>query len=284
WLSQLQNVSEIPLMETPSLFLGELRPYQQQGSSWLLFLRSYGLGAVLADDMGLGKTIQYMAYLASIKEKGQAMDTPSLLICPTSVIGNWERELERFAPHLNVVLHYGSKRPKAEQFFDSIRGADLVITSYALVQIDSEELQQISWDSLCLDEAQNIKNAYTTQAIAIRKLHAKHRIALTGTPMENRLTELWCIYDSLNPGSLGSLYQFRKSVIAPIERDKDAKKIEALQRWVKPFMLRRVKKDPNISLSLPEKQESKSFIPLTKEQVSLYEGIVSDLLNRLEKE
>src|SRR5690606_20432347 len=100
WLSQLQNVSEIPLMETPSLFLGELRPYQQQGSSWLLFLRSYGLGAVLADDMGLGKTIQYMAYLASIKEKGQAMDTPSLLICPTSVIGNWERELERFAPHL----------------------------------------------------------------------------------------------------------------------------------------------------------------------------------------
>lgn len=284
WLSQLQNVSEIPLMETPSLFLGELRPYQQQGSSWLLFLRSYGLGAVLADDMGLGKTIQYMAYLASIKEKGQAMDTPSLLICPTSVIGNWERELERFAPHLNVVLHYGSKRPKTEQFFDSIRGADLVITSYALAQIDSEELQQISWDSLCLDEAQNIKNAYTKQAIAIRKLHAKHRIALTGTPMENRLTELWSIYDFINPGYLGSLYQFRKSVIAPIERDKDAKKIEALQRWVKPFMLRRVKKDPNISLSLPEKQESKSFIPLTKEQVSLYEGIVSDLLNRLEKE
>src|SRR5690606_30809087 len=216
--------------------------------------------------------------------KGQAMDTPSLLICPTSVIGNWERALERFAPHLNVVLHYGSKRPKAEQFFDSIRGADLVITSYALAQIDSEELQQISWDSLCLDEAQNIKNAYSKQAIAIRKLHAKHRIALTGTPMENRLTELWSIYDFINPGYLGSLYQFRKSVIAPIERDKDAKKIEALQRWVKPFMLRRVKKDPNISLSLPEKQESKSFIPLTKEQVSLYEGIVSDLLNRLEKE
>jgi len=284
WLIQLQNVSEIPLVPTPSLFLGELRPYQQQGASWMLFLRNYGLGAVLADDMGLGKTIQYMAYLSAIKENGQALDAPSLLICPTSVIGNWERELQRFAPHLNVVLHYGAKRLKEHQLIESIKDADLVITSYALAQIDSEDLQQIKWDSLCLDEAQNIKNAYTKQAIAIRKLQARHRIALTGTPMENRLTELWSIYDFINPGYLGSLYQFRKSIIAPIERDKDAKKIEALQRWVKPFMLRRVKKDPSISLSLPEKQESKSFIPLTAEQVSLYEGIVSELLNKLDKE
>lgn len=284
WLDQLQNVRELPLMEPPELFLGELRPYQQQGASWLLFLRRYGLGAVLADDMGLGKTIQYMAYLASIKENKQAANAPSLLICPTSVIGNWERELKRFTPHLNVVLHYGTKRPKDHQFLTSIKAADLVITSYALAQIDSDELGQVSWDSLCLDEAQNIKNAYTKQAIAIRKLNARHRIALTGTPMENRLTELWSIYDFINPGYLGSLYQFRKSMIVPIEREKDSKKIEALQRWVKPFMLRRVKKDPSISLSLPEKQESKSFIPLTAEQVSLYEGIVSELLNRLDKE
>lgn len=285
WLAQLQNISEIPLVEPPALFLGELRPYQQQGTSWLLFLRRYGLGAVLADDMGLGKTIQFMAYLSAIKENaGEPKLAPSLLVCPTSVIGNWERELQRFAPHLQVVLHYGSKRPKEEQFVAAVEGADLVITSYALAQIDSEELGLISWDSLCLDEAQNIKNAYTKQASAIRKLTAKHRIALTGTPMENRLTELWSIYDFINPGYLGSLYQFRRSMIVPIEREKDGKKIEALQRWVKPFMLRRVKKDPSISLSLPEKQESKSFIPLTAEQVSLYEGIVSDLLERLEKE
>jgi len=285
WLIQLQNISEIPLITPPELFLGELRPYQQQGTSWLLFLRRFGLGAVLADDMGLGKTIQYMAYLADVKENTiDPAVSPSLLICPTSVIGNWERELQRFAPHLQVVLHYGSKRAKGEQFRKSIEGADLVITSYALAQIDAEELGEVSWDSLCLDEAQNIKNAYTKQASAIRKLTAKHRIALTGTPMENRLTELWSIYDFINPGYLGSLYQFRRSMILPIEREKDNSKIEALQRWVKPFMLRRVKRDPSISLSLPEKQESKSFIPLTAEQVSLYEGVVSELLEKLDKE
>lgn len=285
WLAQLHNIGEIPIAQPPALFLGELRPYQQQGLSWLLFLRRFGMGAVLADDMGLGKTIQYMAYLAAVKEAAKEQKLPpSLLICPTSVIGNWERELQRFAPHLKAVLHYGTKRAKGEKFAGAVEGADLVITSYALAQIDSEELQQISWDSLCLDEAQNIKNAYTKQAVAIRKLLATHRIALTGTPMENRLTELWSIYDFINPGYLGSLYQFRRSMIVPIEREKDSGKIEALQRWVKPFMLRRVKKDPSISLSLPEKQESKSFIPLTAEQVSLYEGIVSDLLQKLDKE
>lgn len=285
WLMQLQNVQDIPLIESPPSFLGELRPYQQQGASWLIFLRKFGLGAVLADDMGLGKTIQYMAYLAYVKEhKLKSGTAPSLLICPTSVIGNWERELQRFLPSLNVVLHYGTKRPRDKNFAKSIKDADLVITSYALAQIDAEELQSFEWDSLCLDEAQNIKNAYTKQAGAIRKLRALQRIALTGTPMENRLTELWSIYDFINPGYLGSLYQFRKSMIAPIERDKDEKRIAGLQRWVKPFMLRRVKKDPAISVSLPDKQEAKSFMPLTTEQVSLYEGIVSELMERLEKE
>ncbi|URN94499.1 MAG: DEAD/DEAH box helicase [Candidatus Pristimantibacillus lignocellulolyticus] len=285
WLMQLQNVQDIPLIETPSTFLGELRPYQQQGASWLIFLRQFGLGAVLADDMGLGKTIQYMAYLSYVKHNQlRKSEAPSLLICPTSVIGNWERELKRFVPSLNIVLHYGTKRPRDAQFAQSIKDADLVITSYALAQIDSDDLQTYEWDSLCLDEAQNIKNAYTKQAGAIRKLQALQRIALTGTPMENRLTELWSIYDFINPGYLGSLYQFRKSMIAPIEREKDEKRIAGLQRWVKPFMLRRVKKDPTISLSLPEKQEAKSFMPLTTEQVSLYEGIVSELLDKLHKE
>lgn len=285
WLLKLQNIGEIPLIDCPSTFLGELRPYQLQGASWLLFLRQFGLGAVLADDMGLGKTIQYMAYLAYVKANQlKTGEAPSLLICPTSVIGNWERELKRFVPSLNVVLHYGTKRPRGKDFAASIKGADLVITSYALAQIDSEELQSYRWDSLCLDEAQNIKNAYTKQAGAIRKMQAFQRVALTGTPMENRLTELWSIYDFINPGYLGSLYQFRKTMIAPIEREKDEKRIAGLQRWVKPFMLRRVKKDPAISLSLPEKQEAKSFMPLTTEQVSLYEGIVKEMMERLEKE
>ena len=194
-----------------------------------------------------------------------------------------ERELSKFAPDLKVRLHYGTKRARGEQLDEFVQDVDLVITSYALAHIDSEDLLKYQWNALCLDEAQNIKNAYTKQAIAIRKLPAQHRIALTGTPMENRLTELWSIYDFINPGYLGSLYQFKKSMIGPIERDKDEQKIAGLQRWVKPFMLRRVKKDPAISLSLPDKIETKSYIPLTTEQVSLYEGIVKDLMLQLDR-
>lgn len=202
WLEQLQHISQIPLVDPPDTFLGELRPYQQQGVSWLLFLRKFGLGGVLADDMGLGKTIQFMAYLISIKEMENEVSGPSLLICPTSVIGNWEKELKRFAPSLRVMLHYGSKRLKGAELEEAAGEADLFITSYSLAQLDEEELSLVAWNALCLDEAQNIKNVYTKQSSAIRRLSAHHRIALTGTPMENRLTELWSIYDFINPGYL----------------------------------------------------------------------------------
>ncbi|REK69392.1 DEAD/DEAH box helicase [Paenibacillus paeoniae] len=281
WLEQLQQVNKLPAVEPPSWFKGELRPYQQQGVSWLLFLRKYGFGGILADDMGLGKTIQFMAYLATVKEYEVGAGGPSLLICPTSVIGNWEKEIARFAPTLRTVLHYGSKRPKGEELEESVRGADLVLTSYSLAQLDEEELARVHWNALCLDEAQNIKNVYTKQSGAIRRLQSRHRIALTGTPMENRLTELWSIYDFVNPGYLGSLHDFRKAVVAPIERSRDKEMIDGLQRWVKPFMLRRVKKDPLIQLSLPDKIESKSYMTLTTEQGTLYENIVSDLMEKL---
>ncbi|MGO4547107.1 DEAD/DEAH box helicase [Paenibacillus sp. 2TAB23] len=283
WLTQLQQISEIPSAEIPPSFLGELRPYQQQGVSWLLFLRKFGLGGVLADDMGLGKTIQFMAYLVYIKERKLQSNGPSLLICPTSVIGNWEKELEKFAPSLRVMLHYGNKREKGEHFRDSVSEADLVITSYSLAQLDEEDLSLVDWDALCLDEAQNIKNVYTKQSTAIRRLPAQHRIALTGTPMENRLTELWSIYDFINPGYLGNMNEFRKEVVAPIEKTRDEKMIAGLQRWVKPFMLRRVKKDPNIQLSLPDKNEFKTYMTLTAEQGVLYENLVADLLENLDK-
>lgn len=283
WLERLQNVSQIPLVDPPDWFQGELRPYQRHGVSWLLFLRQFGLGGILADDMGLGKTIQYMAYLADIKEREKGEGGASLLICPTSVIGNWEKELKRFAPTLKVMLHYGGKRSKGEELEEAAREADLVITSYALAQLDEEELSRLNWNSLCLDEAQNIKNVYTKQSSAIRRLEARHRIALTGTPMENRLTELWSIYDFINPGYLGSLHEFRKAVVTPIERTRDKELIDGLQRWVKPFMLRRVKKDPLIQLSLPDKIESKSYMTLTAEQGALYESIVSDLMEKLDR-
>lgn len=282
WLEQLQHISDVPTAEVPAEFLGELRPYQLQGVSWLLFLRRFGLGGVLADDMGLGKTIQFMAYLLCVKRR-EPGGGPSLLICPTSVMGNWEKELNRFAPSLRVMLHYGAKRHKDGELAVAAAGADLVITSYALAQLDEEELCGVEWNALCLDEAQNIKNAYTKQSGAIRRLRARHRIALTGTPMENRLTELWSIYDFINPGYLGSLGEFRKAVVAPIERTRDETMIAGLQRWVKPFMLRRVKKDPAIQLSLPEKLESKSYIALTAEQGAMYENIVSDLLAKLDE-
>jgi len=287
WLEQLQHMSQMPLADKPEQFRGELRPYQQQGMSWLLFLRQFGLGGCLADDMGLGKTIQFMAYLTAVKERrkasgGSGEAAPSLLICPTSVIGNWEKELEKFAPSLQMVLHYGSKRGKGEAFLEEIQGADLVITSFSLAQLDEEELSMLEWDALCLDEAQNIKNVYTKQSAAIRRLSARHRIALTGTPMENRLTELWSIYDFINPGYLGTMNEFRRAVVLPIERTRDEAMIASLQRWVKPFMLRRVKKDPAIQLSLPDKNELKTYIALTAEQGSMYENIVSDLLEKLD--
>lgn len=282
WLEQLQHVSSMPLASPPEWFNGELRPYQQQGLTWLLFLRKFGLGGILADDMGLGKTIQFMAYLSCLVDREKGAGGPSLLICPTSVIGNWEKELKRFAPRLKAMIHYGSKRSKGEELAEASREADLVITSYSLAQLDEEDLALVEWNALCLDEAQNIKNVYTKQSGAIRRLEARHRIALTGTPMENRLTELWSIYDFVNPGYLGSLNDFRRAVVAPIERTRDKAMIEGLQRWVKPFMLRRVKKDPQIQLSLPDKIESKSYMTLTAEQGALYENIVSDLMEKLD--
>ncbi|MFX3632590.1 MAG: DEAD/DEAH box helicase [Candidatus Pristimantibacillus sp.] len=287
WLEQLQHTSQIPLIDKPEGFLGELRPYQLQGVSWMLFLRRFGLGGILADDMGLGKTIQFMAYLVYISEKktkDQELEiSPSLLICPTSVIGNWEKELQKFAPSLRVYLHYGPKREKGEELQEAIKDVDLVITSYSIAQLDEEDLNMTRWDALCLDEAQNIKNVYTKQSTAIRALQANHRLALTGTPMENRLTELWSLYDFINPGYLGDMGEFRKAVVAPIERNRDEEVIAGLQRWVKPFMLRRVKKDPAIQLSLPEKNEGKTYITLTAEQGAIYENIVSDLLDKLDR-
>ncbi len=280
WIAQLQHVSAIPAVAKPALLQGELREYQNQGVSWLLFLRRFGFGGILADDMGLGKTIQFIAYLAHLKQDGAAC-APSLLICPTSVIGNWEKELQRFAPELNIMLHYGGKRLKAEEFEDEITQADLVITSYTTALLDQEDMMAITWNALCLDEAQNIKNSYTKSSSAIRQIPAKHRIALTGTPMENRLTELWSIYDFINPGYLGSLSEFQKTVVSPIERTRDEKLIEGLKRWVQPFMLRRLKKDPAIQLALPDKIETKAFVALTPEQGALYEHIVTDMMEKL---
>jgi SNF2 family DNA or RNA helicase len=281
-IGQLNQSERIPQLKPSDKFAGQLRNYQAAGSSWLSFLRRYGLGAVLADDMGLGKTVQWIAHLLHVRETEQ-IDTPALLICPTSVLGNWQKELERFAPTLTVYLHYGSQRVKGEGFAPHAKNHDVVLTSYALSHLDEEELASVYWSSVCLDEAQNIKNANTKQAAAVRKLQAGHRIALTGTPIENRLTELWSIFDFVNPGYLGSLPAFARRYVQPIERTNDPRLIGQVQRLVRPFLLRREKTDPTIQLDLPEKSESKVYVHLTAEQGAIYEDIVRELLEHLDK-
>ncbi|KAA0565899.1 DEAD/DEAH box helicase [Bacillus sp. CH30_1T] len=280
-IHQLTNVSSIPLTETPDAFIGELRPYQKLGMSWMLFLRKFGFGACLADDMGLGKTVQLITYLQHVKET-EKPETPSLIVAPTSVLGNWQRELEKFAPDLKVHLHYGPTRSKGDQFAAEIKGVDVVLTSYGLSHIDFEELSEVVWTSISLDEAQNIKNANTKQSRAIRKLSGKHHIALTGTPMENRLSELWSIFDFLNHGYLGGFTQYQKNYIAPIEKDESEEKVKELQAKIKPFLLRRTKKDPEVELNLPEKLEQKEYCHLTAEQAALYEQLVKDTLAKIE--
>lgn len=250
-IGQLGQRSEWPKPPVPAGLKAELRTYQHEGFAWLTFLRRFGLGACLADDMGLGKTVQLIAYLLHIQENTDASSArrqtdppgwPSLIICPTSVLGNWQKELQRFAPSLNVMLHYGSRRLDAGFFYGAASQADVVLTSYATAALDQELLKEFTWATICLDEAQNIKNAQTKQSAAVRSFPALHRVALTGTPIENRLSELWSIYDFITPGYLGSAKSFNDRFTNAIEKERDAKRTADLQNLVKPFMLRRKKK------------------------------------------
>ncbi|MBP7120831.1 MAG: DEAD/DEAH box helicase [Methanolinea sp.] len=281
FLDRLVSVQDPTPVVLPETFTGTLRPYQEYGTAWLLRLTRSGMGACLCDDMGLGKTVQVIAYLALRNTEGHA-ENPTLLVCPMSIIGNWMREVKRFAPSLRVYVHHGADRCSGDQF-DRERGqSDLVITSYQTVQRDEELLSSHSWDCVVLDEAQNIKNHATKQARAVRKLPAGSRIAITGTPVENRLAELWSIMDFLNPGYLGTAAAFQKKIATPIERQHDATRALALKKIVRPFLLRRVKTDRKIISDLPEKILVKEFCPLTREQVSLYEAAVQDMLEKLD--
>ena len=278
---KLLHIGDIPKVQISSSLQATLRPYQEHGVEWLLYLRELGFGALLADDMGLGKSIQTITYLLYVKEN-RLQTGPALIIAPTSVLGNWQKEFERFAPNLRVQLHYGSNRSKGDSFKDFLQDADIVLTSYALAQLDEEELSAQCWDAIILDEAQNIKNPQTKQSRAVRQLRANHKIALTGTPMENRLAELWSIFDFLNHGYLGSLGHFQRRFVTPIEKDRDEAKIQQVQRFISPFLLRRTKQDQTVALNLPEKQEQKAYCPLTAEQASLYEQLVQDTLQNVE--
>ncbi len=264
----------------PRGFHGRLRPYQVDGFSWLVFLRRWGLGACLADDMGLGKTPQTIALFLYEREQG-ITHRPALVVCPTSVLVNWKREIERFAPSLRVMLHHGPNRLREGAFVEAAQAHDVVITSYAILHRDVETLARVPWSDVVLDEAQNIKNPHTKTAQAARQLQAEFRLALTGTPIENRLSELWSIFAFLNPGYLGTLRQFRATFAIPIERYGSEEHTRRLRRLVGPFILRRVKTDRSIIKDLPPKLEIKVYVTLTQEQVTLYQAVVDSALEAI---
>ncbi len=280
-MTTLQDNNAIAVLPTPSKFQGELRPYQQRGFSWLAFLERWGLGACLADDMGLGKTAQLIAFLLHLQEQ-KALTQPTLVVCPTSVLGNWEREVKKFAPSLKVMLHHGDKRSKGEVFGKEVQKYEIVITSYALIYREIKTFESITWQGVVLDEAQNVKNPEAKQSQAVRQLQANFKIALTGTPVENRLGELWSILDFLNPGYLGAKQFFQRRFAMPIEKYGDAASLNTLRSLVQPFILRRLKSDRTIIQDLPEKQEMTVFCGLSVEQAALYQQVVEESLAQIE--
>jgi SNF2 family DNA or RNA helicase len=258
-----------------SEFVGELRHYQRRALSWLQFLAKLGLGGCLADDMGLGKTATTLAHL--LERPG-----PHLVVCPLSVVRNWSQEAARFTPKLDVKIHHGANRAQGlhedDTLFESDPERQLVITTYGLLPRDLEHLGEVDWSTVVLDEAQMVKNPNTKAARAVRQLRADQKLALTGTPVENRLSELWSILDAVNPGLLGSLKKFREQFGTPIERHGDELAAARLRRLTQPFVLRRTKADKRLLPDLPDKIEQIAYAKLTREQATLYQQVVDQLL------
>ncbi|MFI6433156.1 DEAD/DEAH box helicase [Rhodococcus oryzae] len=282
WVAGLLDSGARPTsVPQPPGLEARLRPYQRRGLDWLVYMSDLGLGAVLADDMGLGKTVQLLALLAHERADGAQRQGPTLLVCPMSVVGNWQREAARFTPGLRVLVHHGADRLRGEQLTAMVAEHDLVITTYALLARDTAALGEQSWRRMVLDEAQHVKNSGTAQARAARAIPAAHRLALTGTPVENRLDELRSILDFVNPRMLGSAQQFRARFAVPIEREHDEGALARLRTVTSPFVLRRVKTDPEVISDLPEKFEMTVRANLTAEQASLYRAVLDDMMERI---
>ncbi len=262
-------------LEPTAGFEGLLRPYQKAGLGWLVRMRELSLGTLLADDMGLGKTVQLIAYLLDRRDDDER---PALIVCPTSVLGNWQRELHRFGPQLRTLIHHGPDRTVRAA---DLEGWDVVLTSYALLPRDRRLLSSLEWRTFVLDEAQAVKNPLTRAAQTARAITAAHRVALTGTPVENRLDDLWSIMHILNPGLLGTRTGFRRLFATAIERRGDGRAEDALRRMTAPFLLRRRKTDPSVLPDLPPRQDSTEFCTLTVEQAALYQATIDAMLGRV---
>lgn len=284
WMAELlSGLPDDQLTEAtePPGFTGDLRPYQRRALGWLQFLGRLGLGGCLADDMGLGKTPTALAHLLARSLDRVSRDDahlPHLVICPLSVVANWESEAARFTPELTTMIAHGPDRPRGNALIAAAASHDVIITTYGTASRIADELEPIEWDVVVCDEAQAIKNHRTNAASTIRGLHTTQRIALTGTPVENRLTELWAILDALNPGMLGGITWFRETFSTPIESGEGAEALESLRRLTAPFVLRRTKVDRSLVPDLPDKIEQVAWAPLTPEQAGLYQAVVDDFL------
>ncbi len=266
---KLANISEIGKTKKPRALKATLRPYQEQGLSWLRFLNDIGAGGVLADDMGLGKTIQTLALLLSLKQDKK--DVRALIVAPTSVVTNWIREIEKFAPVLTTALWHGAGRKDQA---DELENANVIVTSYALLRRDIDLLKKLKLTYAILDEAQNIKNPLSATAQAAKDLRAEHRLALTGTPIENRLSEIWSIFEFVSPGLLGPLQKFEEKFARPIDQG-DSKQAARLRTVIHPFILRRTKNE--VVKDLPPKIESDKIIDLTPEQRAVYMQVLREV-------
>ena len=282
-IERLSHIDSFPEIQPPTTFNGTLRPYQQKGLTWLTHMTSFNFGIILADDMGLGKTIQVIAFLLYRKIIVPTVSGATLIICPTSVIFNWQRELQKFGPDLEVRLHYGPDRVKD---FKEIRELmiphRIILTTYGMIRNDIEFLQTVMFSGIIVDESQNIKNVKTQQTQAIYKLKGQYRICLSGTPIENRLLELWSLFEFLNPGLLGLRKDFQTQFILPIERFHDEDIINKLRKFISPFILRRLKSDKSIIQNLPAKNEMKVYLQLTPIQAQLYQKAVQETMQQIE--
>ncbi|MBE7706591.1 MAG: DEAD/DEAH box helicase [Cyanobacteria bacterium SIG30] len=269
----ISDFTKVKDIELPKSLDGVLRPYQVIGYKWLYTNVTKGFGCCIADDMGLGKTVQVISLILKLKEENK-LKKPALVVCPTTLLGNWEREFKIFAPSLNVFKYHGIER-------SFTTNCDVILTTYAITRIDLDEFKKHEWDVFVIDEAQNIKNPTTSQTQAIKAIKAKMKIAMTGTPVENRLNELWSIFDFVNKGYLGSITDFGKNYAIPIERFKETNRIDKLKKAISPFMLRRLKTDKTIISDLPEKIVLDEYCYLTKSQALLYEKVLNKSMDEI---
>ncbi|MDX3640132.1 DEAD/DEAH box helicase [Streptomyces sp. MB09-02B] len=276
WLATLrERLSDPEGQESvgqPSALAATLRDYQLRGLDWLARMTSLGLGGCLADDMGLGKTITLIA-LHLHRQSDASSAGPTLVVCPASLMGNWQREIEKFAPGVPVRRFHGSRRS-----LEGLADAEFVLTTYGTMRLDAPRLAQMPWGLVVADEAQHVKNPYSATARELRTIGARARVALTGTPVENNLSELWAILDWTTPGLLGRLGTFRTRYAQAVEGGRDPAAAERLARIVRPFLLRRRKSDPGVAPELPPKTETDRAVSLTREQVGLYEALVRETM------